>query len=139
MTTRRYAWYGVVASLVLLVLLPAGCQRERTASQKQARLLAAHNVELKQKVAAQEAQIEAMRREHTEKLKQQDKLLSHYRARNEALQKDLQKGIAQRVDDVTSAVMNDNARLRQEIEQLKAEIEKLKEKIEAKSGAAEGP
>jgi DNA anti-recombination protein RmuC len=139
MTSRRHAWYGVVASLALVVFLPAGCQRERTTNEKQARLLAAQNVELRERVAQQEAEIEQMRRDHAEKLRQQDKLLAQCRARNEALQKDLQQGIAQRVDDVTSAVMNDNARLRREIEQLTAEVNTLKDKVEAKPGTRENP
>jgi len=139
MTSRRYAWCCGAASVVFAALLIAGCHRQQTGNEKQARLLAAQNVELKEKVAQQEAQIETLRLEHAAKLRQQDKLLAQYKARNEALQKDLQKGIAERVNDVTAAVMDDNARLRREIEQLKAEVEKLKDKIEVKARALENP
>jgi hypothetical protein len=48
------------------------------------------------------------------------------RARIEALQKDLEKGIDERVKSITAPVMDENAKLRQEVAQLKAQIEKLK-------------
>jgi len=126
MTNRRCAWYAVAVSFVLVAVLTAGCRQEQAPNQKQARLLAARNVELKGQIAAQEAQIKTLRQEHAERTEAQAELLAQYRNQNEALQKDLREGIAARVENVTAAVMNENAKLRQEMEQLKAEVEKLK-------------
>lgn len=139
MTSRRCAWYAVAVSFVLVAVLTAGCRQEQAPNQKQARLLAARNVELKGQIAAQEVQIETLRREHAEKIEAQAELLAQYRSHNEALQKDLREGIAARVKDVTAAVMNENARLRREMEQLKAEVDKLKAQIEVKARPLEGP
>jgi len=133
MTSRRCAWVFPAASVIFVAALTAGCQREQAPNEKQARLLAAQNVELKGRIAAQEAQIKTLRQEHAEKIQAQGELLAQYKNQNETLRKDLRDGIAARVEDVTAAVMNENAKLRREIEQLRAEVEKLKEQIAVKA------
>ncbi|MBN2128680.1 MAG: hypothetical protein JW741_04260 [Sedimentisphaerales bacterium] len=138
MTGRRWAWVLPAAGVIILAVLTAGCQREQASNEKQARLLAAQNVELKGQIAAQEVQIKTLRQEHAEKIQAQADLLAQYRTQNTALQKDLREGIAARVEDVTAAVMNENARLRRDIEQLKAEVEKLKDQIAVKARPLEG-
>jgi DNA anti-recombination protein RmuC len=139
MTSRRRAWIILAVSLIFVAALAAGCQRERASNEKQARLLAAQNVELKDKIAAQEVQIKTLRQEHAEKIRAQGELLAQYKNQNEALRKDLREGIAARVEDVAAAVMNENARLRREIEQLRAEVEKLKDQVAVKARPLERP
>lgn len=119
---------AAVTCFVVAVVL-AGCQQQQqTPNEKQARLLAAENTELKQKLASQQNRMETLQKQQAQRLQQQEQELSQCRARAEQLQKDLEKGIAERVGDVTTKVMDENARLRKEIKDLQAEIEKLKTK-----------
>jgi len=113
-----------VTSFIVAAAL-AGCQQP-TPSEKQARLLAAENIDLKHRLAEQQKQIAALRQKHSEEVTKRDQEAARCQARIEALQKDLQKGIAERVGDVTTKVMDENAQLRKEVEGLRAEIEKLK-------------
>jgi len=133
MTSRRRAWVSLAVSAIFVAALTAGCRQGQAPNEKQARLLAAQNVELKGRIAAREGQIETLRREHAEKIQAQGELLAQYKNQNEALRKDLQEGIAARVEDVTAAVMNENAKLRRDIEQLRAEVQTLKDQIEVKA------
>ncbi len=104
----------------------AGCQQPEAPNEKQARLFAAENRDLQQKLAAQQTEIQVLRQKHAQELRQRDDDIARCKARIEALQKDLEKGIAERVGGVTTTLMNENARLRKEVEDLKAQIEKLK-------------
>lgn len=115
---------AVITACIIAAML-AGCQQP-TPNEKQARLLAAENIQLKERLANQQARAETTQKQQAQKVQQQEQELSKCRARAEQLQKDLEKGIAERVRDVTTKVMDENARLRKEIERLQAEIKKLK-------------
>jgi chromosome segregation ATPase len=115
-----------VVTLLIVAAILAGCQQPQTPDEKQARLLAAENIQLKGRLADQQTKMEALQKQQSRKLQQQEQELSKCRARAEQLQKDLDKGIAERVKDVTTKVMDENARLRKEIESLQAEVKKLK-------------
>ena len=108
---------------VVAVLLLVGCQQQPQATEapneRQARLLAAQSADLQKQLAARQAEIEALRHKHAQNIQQRDEELAGCRARIETLQKDIDRGIAERVSGVTAAVMEENARLRKEIEQLK--------------------
>ncbi len=117
-----------IAAITLFIVAAtlAGCQQPQTPNEKQARLLAAENIQLKERLANQQSRMETLQKQQTQKLQRQEQELSKCRARSEQLQKDLETGIAERVKDVTTKVMDENARLRKEIETLQAEIKKLK-------------
>jgi DNA anti-recombination protein RmuC len=116
---------GVVAWFVVVLL--AGCQQQQpTPSEKQARLISAENIELKRSLTSQQAQVETLRQQHAKELEQHDQELAQCKARNEQLRKDIEEGIAQRVKEVTAAVVTENARLREQIKELQAQIESLK-------------
>jgi DNA anti-recombination protein RmuC len=114
-------------ALLILVLL-AGCRQpqELTPGEKQARLIAAENIDLKERLAGQQVRIETLRQQHAQELRQRDQELARCKARNDQLQKDIEEGIAQRVNEVTAAVVDENAKLRRQIEELRAQIEDLK-------------
>ena len=114
-----------VTSFIVAAVL-AGCQQPQTPSEKQARLLAAENIQLKRQLADQRTQMETLQKQQNQKLQQQDQDLSKCQARAEQLQKDLDKGIAERVGDVTTKVMDENARLRKQIESLQSKLKKPK-------------
>ncbi len=110
-----------VAAVMLFIVaaMLAGCRQPQTPNEKQARLLAAENLQLRKQLADQRTKAETLQ-------KQEAQELATCRARADQLQKDLEQGIAERVRDVTTQVMDENARLRKEIETLRAQTEKLK-------------
>ena len=122
MTSMGNRCFGLAAGLLFISLLAGGCHREATPETKQARLIAAENMQLQKSLTDRDTEMDRLRTEHARALKQKEDELTACRARIENLERDLQKGIAERVNSVTAAVMAENARLRQEIEQLKAQL-----------------
>jgi len=119
-----------VALVATVVLFWAGCrqmQQQEPPNEKQTRLLAAQREDLRRALAAKDAEIASLRNEHARELQQRDEEQARLRARIEAMQKEIDKGIAERVGSLTTAVMDDNARLRKEIEQLKKQNESKNE------------
>jgi uncharacterized lipoprotein YajG len=114
---------------IVAVLLLAGCQKQQqqeAPNQQQARLLAAENAELQKQLAERKAEIETLQKRSAQELRKRDQDLIKCKVRIDALEQDLKKGIDERVKSVAAAVMDENAKLRQEVEQLKAELAKLK-------------
>jgi len=112
----------LIAGLLMVSLPAGGCRREQTPDTKQARLIAAESMQLKQRLASLEDEIDTLRAQHAQDLAQRADQLAACQQRVEALERDLQKGIAERVNSVTAAVMAENARLRREIEELKKQL-----------------
>jgi regulator of replication initiation timing len=77
---------------------------------------------LQKQLAAREAEIKALRQKHARELQQRDEELARCKARIEALQRDIEKGIAERVSGVTTKLIEENTRLRREVEQLKTRL-----------------
>jgi peptidoglycan hydrolase CwlO-like protein len=125
MKSKIFAVLAVLVTLAVAVFVFAGCQ-QATPNEKQARLLAAQNRDLEQQLSARQAEIKALQQKQADELRRRDEELARCKARIDALQKDLDKNVAERVRSVTTAVMDENARLRQEIADLKAQLEKLK-------------
>ena len=117
----RERMLGICVAVVVAMVF-TGCQQPQEApSQQQARLLAAQDADLQKQLAARQAEIATLQQKHAKELRQRDLELLQCRARIDALQKDLEKGIDERVKSVTATVMDENAKLRQEVEQLKAQ------------------
>lgn len=116
----------VVTTIVCFAIaaLLAGCAEPPTRSERQARLLAAENMQLKERLKRQQEHMEAQQREDVKRIQRQQQELARSQARAEQLQKDLNKHIDERIRDVTKKVMDDNARLRKETERLQAELKK---------------
>lgn len=108
-------------AIASLVGLGSGCQNNETPEAKQARLIAAESLQLKKQLADREAEMARLKADHTRTIEQLQMQLTACQKRIESLEKDLQKGIAQRVDSVMGTVMAENARLRKELEMLKAQ------------------
>jgi uncharacterized protein YgiM (DUF1202 family) len=109
------------------VLVGAGCQQVRERFEppegKRARLIAAQCLELERSIADLDVKIEKVRTEYEQQLREKDAELAAYRRRIESVQKDVQETMTERVNQVTAAVLNENARLRKEVETLRAQVE----------------
>jgi hypothetical protein len=120
-------WMLVVAVLAAWSLVwVAGCQQNQDPDMRQARLAAAENILLKKDLARCEARIESLKKEYDQQLARKDAQLVASRKLSEDLREDLRKGVATRVNAVTGKVMDENAKLRKEVETLRAEIAKLR-------------
>ncbi len=117
---------AVAVAVGLLVGLGSGCRQETTPEAKQARLIAAESMQLRKQLADRDGEIRQLQAGHAKEIERRQKQLDACQERIEALQKDLDKGIAVRVESVMAAVMDENARLRKEIETLRAEIATLR-------------
>jgi len=121
--------FRLFAAVVTIVFF-AGCQQPQQApeppNERQARLLAAQSADLQQQLATRQAEIDALRKKHADELRRRDDELAQCKARIELLQKDIEKGIAERVSGVATALLEENAKLRREIERLQAEVDRLK-------------
>lgn len=123
-----------ILAVVVAAIFVMGCQQQRQTAEapneKQARLLAAQSADLQRQLAARQDEIGALRQKHARELRQRDEELAQCKARIELLQKDVEKGIADRVSGVAATLMEENAKLRKEIEGLKAQIRDLKKQSE---------
>jgi outer membrane murein-binding lipoprotein Lpp len=118
--------FGIPAVIVAAIFF-AGCQQPQEApNQQQARLLAAQNADLQRQLQARQAEIKIMEEKYTRELRRRDQELIRCKVRIDALQQEIKKGTDQRVGTITARVLDENAKLRQEIERLKAQIEELK-------------
>ncbi len=124
----RHRTPGIWAATVIAIVFLAGCQQPQaeTPNQQQARLLAAQNAELQKQLEQRQAEIKLLQEKHTKELRQRDQELIRCKVRIEALQQEVKKGVEERVKSLTAPVLDENAKLRQEIVGLKAQIEKLK-------------
>jgi len=118
---------SVLAVLVAALFL-TGCQQSQQAApnQQQARLLAAQNADLQKQLEARQAELKTLQEKSTQELRKRDQELIRCKVRIDSLEEDLKKRIDQRVKTITATVLDENAKLRQEVEQLKAELAKLK-------------
>ncbi len=121
-------------TLILVVVVGSmlgggsGCQQETAPEAKQARLIAAENIQLRRQLADCEGEMEKLRVRCAEEVEQREARMAACQKRIEALERDFQDGIARQVGSVMAAVMDENARLRREIETLRAEIESIRER-----------
>jgi DNA repair exonuclease SbcCD ATPase subunit len=115
-----------------IIMLSAGCQEEKLQSDKKNRVIAAENIQLKKEIKKRDEKIERLKKQHEKKLQQQEELLDKYAKQKEALEKQLQKGVKNQIDDVLTNLIEENAKLRDEINRLEAELEELA-KAEKKS------
>jgi TolA-binding protein len=104
----------------------SGCRQEAAPEARQARLIAAESIQLREQLAERDAEMEKLKSRHAHEIERKQQQLAACQKRVESLEKDLQSGIAQRVNSVMATVMAENARLRNELGTLRAEIERLK-------------
>ena len=119
-----------VLAVGLVVVLGVGCQEQELPSEKKSRLIAAENIQLQKELEQRSKEIKSLKKQHDKEIKQLKEELTKCQKQKEALEKQLQENVEEKVDDILSAVVDENAKLREEIKKLKAQIEKLKKELE---------
>jgi DNA repair exonuclease SbcCD ATPase subunit len=115
----------LLAAGITVIMLSAGCQEEELQSDKKNRVIAAENIQLKKEIKKRDETIKRLKKQHEKKLQQQEELLDKYAKQKEALEKQLQQGVKNQIDDVLADLIEENAKLRDEIKKLEAELEEL--------------
>ncbi len=105
------------------LLIGGGCQQLETPTVKRARLIAAQYMELEQELADLETKIEKLKTEYNQEIKEKEAQIAAYRRQVEALRTDVQQAVSERVNQVTAAVLDENARLRKEVDSLRVQLE----------------
>jgi len=72
-------------------------------------------------------------------MKQQQGELAKCVERKEALEKQLQQNVKEQVESVLTEVVEESAKLQQQVKELKAEIEKMRQQIQVKPKPVEAP
>ena len=136
----------LLLAIGVVVLFCASCQQspgrlsaEELPGEKKTRLIVAENMQLKQELARREDEIARLKIRHEKEMKQQQEQLTKCLEAKEALEKQLRQNLKEQVESVLNTVVDENAKLREEIKQLKAEIEKLRKQAQVKPVPAEVP
>jgi|GEM_PF-2007425 len=136
---------GVFVGAALLT----GCEKENLGnmreSENQSRLIAMENAQLKQDLETQkqlcEQQLRRLHKLHERRMGQQKEALDKCKQQVNSLEELSRDGVQKYMDGVLGPAMDENIKLRQEIEDLKAQIQKLEaelEKLKAKPHLPEG-
>ncbi len=115
----------LLAAGVTIIMLSAGCQEEELQSDKKNRVIAAENIQLKKEIKKRDETIERLKKQHEKQTQQQKELLEKYIKQKEALEKQLLQGVENQMDEVLAAVIEENAKLQDEVKKLEAELDKL--------------
>ena len=127
---------ALVIGVVFCLPLISGCDKEGAATvssdPKAARFLAIENENLKKQLADQklqsEGQISILKKQHADQIAAKQTQLDRCMAENKNLQEMSQKGVDSYMQSVLGPVVDENTKLKKEIDSLKAQIEELKKK-----------
>ncbi len=122
----------LLAISVAIIILSVGCQEENLPSEKKSRIIAAENMKLKKELEQRDETIERLKKQHEEQIQQQKELLAECLKQKGTLEKQLQQNVKEQIDEVLANVIEENAKLRDQIKKLKAHIEKIEAELEAR-------
>jgi len=105
--------------------LIVGCGEQAPPGVKKSRLIAAENMRLTKELERRDKEIESIKELHNKEIKKQEKLLAKCLEEKESWKQKARQNVRNQVKGVVDAVMEQNAKLREENEKLKAQIEKL--------------
>ncbi len=114
-----------VLAVCVVVMLIAGCGNQEPPSVKKSRLIAVENMRLTKELGQRSKEIERLNELHNKEIKKQEKLLAECVQEKESWKQKARQNVRNQVKDVFDAVMEQNAKLRDENEKLKAQVEKI--------------
>ena len=122
---KRAARKIFVLAVGVVVMSIAGCGNQEPPSVKKSRLIAVENMRLTKELERRDKEIESIKELHNKEIKKQEKLLAKCLEEKESWKQKARQNVRNQVKGVFDAVMEQNAKLREENEKLKAQIEKL--------------
>ncbi len=106
-------------AICVAIVTYAGCQEQELPSDKKSRTIAAENMQLKKELKQRDEKIEQLKKQYEKQIQQQQEQLAQCLKQKEALEKQLQKNVKDQVDDVLATVIDENAKLREEVKKLR--------------------
>ncbi len=116
-----------VLAVGVVVMSIAGCGEQGPPSVKKSRLIAVENMRLKKELEQSSKEIERLKELHNRESRKQEKILAKCVQEKESWKQKSQQNVKNQVKGVFDAVMEQNAKLLEENKKLKAEIEKLQQ------------
>ena len=124
---KRYMTFTVC----IIALIISGCNEPQTPSEKQSRLIAAENLELKEQIKELRLEIEKLKEQHQKELEVEKSLLADAQKEIDTLKVKSKQNVRDQVQDVFDAVIQQNTDLRKEIEKLKSGLENQRKQVSA--------
>ena len=124
---KRAARKIFVLAVCVVVMLIVGCGQQEPPGMKKSRLIAAENMQLKRELEQCNREIEKLRELHNKEIKKQEELLAKCVREKDSWKQKARQNVKNQVKGVFDAVMEQNAKLREENKKLKAQIEKLQQ------------
>jgi len=116
-----------VLAVCVVVMLIVGCAEQAPPGVKKSRLIAAENMQLKRELEQRSKEIERLKELHNRESRKQEKILAECVQEKDSWKQKARQNVKNQVKGVFDAVMEQNAKLREENEKLKAQIEKLQQ------------
>jgi len=127
MVMKRPVQKMFVLAVCVVVMSIAGCGNQEPPGVKKSRLIVVENMRLKKELEQRSREIERLNELHNKEIKKQEKLLAECVQEKESWKQKARQNVRNQVKGVFDAVMEQNAKLREENEKLKAQIEKLQQ------------
>lgn len=112
----------IISVCVIAIILMSGCSSPQTQSEKQSRLTAAENMELREELKQRDAAVEMLKTQQKKELEEQKKLLAKAQEEIEQWKQKSQQNVRGQVQDILDTVLQQNAGLRKEIETLTKQV-----------------
>lgn len=128
-----------VLTVCVVVMSIAGCGNQEPPSVKKSRLIAVENMRLTKELEQRSREIESIKELHNKEIKKQEKLLAECVQEKESWKKKARQNVRNQVKGVFDAVMEQNAKLREENKKLKAQREQLHHKLDLRPKPPETP
>ena len=125
MNAYRYLILAVCTSVIII----SGCGGTQTPSEKQSRLIAAENMDMKEQIEQLEAQINELKEQQKKQLAEQQKLLDEAQEEIEVWKQQSEETIKKQVQSVLDTVIQENSDLRKQIEKLNGWLETQRTQI----------
>ena len=119
----------IIAVFAIAIICAAGCQESQTPSEKQSRVIAARNMELKKQIAERDKQIEDLKARYAARVGLEQKKLADCQKQTADCKKQLAGAMEEKVNDILLASIEESSKIRDENIKLKAEIAGLKAKL----------
>jgi len=117
---------------VVAFVLSAGCEKKEAINTRQARLVGAQNLQLKQEIQKLKTQLETRKNTYQKELLKQKKVVNDLKNQNEDLRARFNTEFGDKINDMMVSMAGSfgeqNERLQEENKQLKKQIEELKNK-----------